>query len=381
MSVVSVLSGLATAAGKGYQGYGVDQELGVKNALAQQNAERQAERDRVLNLLTKRQIDRPQLGDPDYAKLSGEVKGAETAAETPALVSRAQALSPVAVSQHEGMRKVDVANPLPTPASGTVLPGADGKPPQLVVTGGNNAAHPLGSTIAVPDVNKAPTGGVGARGFGAGGIFGGASGLGSIKEMHAALPQLQKFEVGLLSEAPGSPSLRLFDTYRLNILRAANHASGGHGAIAAAVSNAAQTGAAEEMARINPQLAVYARNVAQWIVADLNLTRSASDERGRMDQIASSVLSLPLSDMPIGERIRYVHQIGEGRRARLEGLDKVVPAAESMLAGIAKQNGGSPKVAPAVPSSGGKRLTPEQYQRARQHYSDEEIRAQGYDIP
>jgi hypothetical protein len=44
---------------------------------------------------TQRQITKPQLGDPNFAKLSGEVKGAEIAAETPALVGRAQALAPI----------------------------------------------------------------------------------------------------------------------------------------------------------------------------------------------------------------------------------------------------------------------------------------------
>jgi hypothetical protein len=53
MGVFDIVSGLAKAAGQGYEGYGVDQQTKVRNALAQQNAARDAERDKVLNALTK----------------------------------------------------------------------------------------------------------------------------------------------------------------------------------------------------------------------------------------------------------------------------------------------------------------------------------------
>jgi hypothetical protein len=230
------------------------------------------------------------------------------------------------VKEHEAMRKIDVANPL-----------REDKVPLVAVPyqtdKGATAYHYIPKVAGgeAPAPASAQEGAGGARGFGTGGVFGAASGLGSIKEMHAAHPNLAKFEVGLLSEEPNSPTLKYFDNYRAGILNAAKHASGGYGSIGNAISGFINSGAAEEMARMNPALGEYMRNMAQWIVSDLNLTRNASDERGRMDQIASSVLALPLSSMPIANRVHYVHQVIQGRQARLSGLDRVVPAAESML--------------------------------------------------
>lgn len=189
-------------------------------------------------------------------------------------------------------------------------------------------------------IEQTSTGGGGARGFGPGGVFGAGSALGSIEEMHKALPNLEKYEFNLLGEADGSPGLKAFDVFRQKLLDAGRHASGGHGAISTAISSAMQTGAEEELARINPELAEYGRNVAQWIVNDLNLTRSATDERGRWDQVASSVLGgLPLSSMPFANRRHYVQQIVAARRARLGGLDEVVPAARAMVKQVAGHGG------------------------------------------
>lgn len=200
---------------------------------------------------------------------------------------------------------------------------------------------------ATPIGGGRQSGGLGVRGFGQGGPLGAASGLGSLKEMHTSKDYLQQFETGLLSEAPGSPTLKTFDTFRNNILQAGLHASGGgHGAIASAISTAMRTGAMEEMVRMNPQMARYARALAAWITSDLNLTRNASDERARWDQLASGVLGIPMSDMPVGDRIHYIHDVIASRNARLEGLDKAAPAVESMLENVARQ--GKPRQKPAV---------------------------------
>lgn len=66
MSVLSVLGGLATVAGKGFEGYGVDQQLKVKQALAQREAERQARQDKITGLLDEartRELNAPKPKD------------------------------------------------------------------------------------------------------------------------------------------------------------------------------------------------------------------------------------------------------------------------------------------------------------------------------
>jgi hypothetical protein len=351
MSVLSVLSGLATVAGKGLEGYDIQERTKVAQALAQQKAAEEAQRNAVLNRVSMAGID---------PSTQGAIEGARANARVPAAISQAQGLAPIKVKEavdtaagvapiqqgtHLTNRKADVANPLPVPPSFT--------PVVTTAPGGAQQVQPFDTkhgTMKPPVATaKAASGGIGARGFGAGGIFGGASGLGSIKEMDAANPRMKHFEAGLMSEAPGAPTLKMFDNYRMGILNAARHAGQNFGDIAGAISSFVSSGAAEEMARQNPQLGTYARELAQWIVADLNLTRNASDERGRMDQIASSALALPLSDMPFANRREYIHGIWEGRDGRLSGLHKVVPAAESMLEQLGHRPGMSaPTAAPTA---------------------------------
>lgn len=196
--------------------------------------------------------------------------------------------------------------------------------------------------------------GGGVRGFGQGGPFGGASALGSVKEMDTVRPRMEQFELSLLAAQPDDPGVKLFDVYRRNILDAANHASGNHGAIASAVSNATRTFAADEQVRQNPALARYVRDVSRWIVSDLNLSRNASDERGRMDVLASSVLGDPISNMEFGQRRQYIQDVIGTRRARMEGLRRAVPAMETMLDNVARQSGrprAATSSAPVGPSS------------------------------
>jgi hypothetical protein len=52
VSVLDVVRGLAQVGGAGFGGYAEDQQTKVRNTLAQQQAQRDAERDKVLNALT-----------------------------------------------------------------------------------------------------------------------------------------------------------------------------------------------------------------------------------------------------------------------------------------------------------------------------------------
>lgn len=336
--VLRVLGGLAKTGAAGYAGYSKDQQLNASRTLAALRELREGERDRVLNLLTQRQIARPQLGDKDYGKVSGEAKAAETAAETPALVARASALKPVrvaeAVEMHTGERRADVANPMPQVS--VQAPSEVGDPAIATTVTARPGQAPDVRTAEIPGSTKGGGGAGGnTRALGAGGIFGAGSALGSVEEMRTIRPRMEHFELGLLAAQPDDPGIKLFDVYRQNILDAANHASGGHGAIAQAVSNATRTFAADERVRQNPQLLRYAKDVARWIVSDLNLSRNASDERGRMDVIASSVLGDPVSDMDFGQRRQYIQDVISTRRSRMRGLERAAPAAERTLENIA----------------------------------------------
>lgn len=154
MGVLDVLSGLSTAAGRGYQGYGEDQQLGIKNAMATRKAADDAERNRALNLLTQRQVAKPQLGDENFAKLSADVAGQEASAKVPAAVSEASLKAPIAVKQatdtaaglapiaqatHRANRVADLETEPDKIVGGM---GPDGKPLYARV-GQTGPAHPI----------------------------------------------------------------------------------------------------------------------------------------------------------------------------------------------------------------------------------------------
>lgn len=147
MSVLSVLSGLATTAGKGFEGYALDRQTDVKNAMAQANAAREAERARMLNLLTQRDIATPRLGDPGYAAAQGAVAGAQASARIPAAVAQAKELAPIQTGVHATNRQTDVDNPLPVATTYTpvTLGGENGQPP--VVKPFNNRTGTVGAAV------------------------------------------------------------------------------------------------------------------------------------------------------------------------------------------------------------------------------------------
>jgi hypothetical protein len=83
MSVMSVLSGLATVAGKGYEGYGQDQQIKAANIIAQAKEARAAEQERITGLLAARTLRTPVEGDQAYTDAKGAEAGATAAATAP----------------------------------------------------------------------------------------------------------------------------------------------------------------------------------------------------------------------------------------------------------------------------------------------------------
>lgn len=202
----------------------------------------------------------------------------------------------------------------------SATPGIDpatGKPTVYTL---NTKTGKLASTgVGRPE----PAGGNSLRGLGQGGVFGAGSGIGAVNEMQAANPNLKAYEKGFLVDGPDTPSqLGALDRFRQ---RLANDLAT-HGTITAATASEAE----RELAATNPDLVVYGRNLKQWIVADLNLSRSATDKRGALDMEVSG-LSIPLSSMPASQRQAYVHQIWEARDARLSGLQTAANTAQVML--------------------------------------------------
>lgn len=158
MSVLGVLGKTAGVLGRGFEGYAADEQTQVKNALAAQNAQREAERNRVLNLMTMREVNTPRLGDTEYAAAKAQEEDAVANARVPAAIRQAEGLAPIQQATHLANREADVAHPEIHPAAISVQAGVNGQPAQGVVTGGTDPAHPLGSTIPLTTVGKTAPG-------------------------------------------------------------------------------------------------------------------------------------------------------------------------------------------------------------------------------
>lgn len=155
MTFAPKLAQILGAVGGGFTGLAMDRQQQAARAVQSAREAREAERDRALNAHTAALTHRIQnpLPEPvDYtpAKFSvgGKAMQGFTTKEGKFFDANRQPISGDVVPYEEPR-----SDGIP---SGTVLPGADGKPPQLVVTrpGGGMS---LGQTIAVPDVTKDPT--------------------------------------------------------------------------------------------------------------------------------------------------------------------------------------------------------------------------------
>lgn len=184
-----MLSGLANALGLGFQGYGQDQ-----TSILQRQRQKTADDQSAQRLAMDRDVHGVQMantqseiasrdaaatrdaryastiGSPEFQStyrraLSGDQDAAASVAQSIAGHPNASALlAPLTkpaprdpVKDYAANRDYAVAHPLPTkPESPTIqiLPGADGKPAQGVITHGGE----LGKTIAIPDVDKSKTG-------------------------------------------------------------------------------------------------------------------------------------------------------------------------------------------------------------------------------
>lgn len=365
MSVLDVLRQGASIAGAGYKGYAEDQDTNVREALASAKAQQEAERNRVLNLLTQKEIARQNPGDagfPQYkAAEIATTAPATTAANVADITATAQPKANAALTEFNTLEpakrtaavatqgallpgevskagQVAAATAANTPATNVITSGTNDEGKNVIVTG-KNKGNP---DLKVTGIGKPETGGLGGltRGLGPGGVIGAGSGLASIEEMDKANPNMKKFEQGLLGNVPTS-QLGALDRFRSKLAEDIRT----HGMISAATATEAE----RELALTNPALATYGRNLKQWVIGDLNTSRGATDERQRLD-MAVSGLAIPLSSMSPADRATYLNQTWEGRDARLAGLKRGGAAASAILDRVAGQAGGGRG---ATPGGGG----------------------------
>lgn len=181
------------------------------------------------------------------------------------------------------------------------------------------------------------------RGFGQGGPFGAASGLGSVNEMEVTIPAMEEIEqrMGPGGQIPNTG----WDQFRRMLIE-------GGKANAGFLDRATAAAAVANLATVNPELADYGALVANWVVADLNLTRGSTDERGRQDIISSSVLLMPTGNMSREAWQRHIGILARNRRARFEGLARARPGVEAMLENLGRMgNRGATPPAPPAPAS------------------------------
>ncbi len=403
-NVLRVLGHAAGVAGAGYQGYGVDKQLAVKDLLAQNEAKRQADNDAVANALRdsqrlendaraksllnpKRAVRFAPNGDAFVEAGQRIIKnpdGSFSVRDDDAPTVAAAPKAPIAPPAFKEFG-ADLAKPQgatdalsiggPAPQAPAQAPAP--KPPSSVASLVRPQApavvpdKPL--NFAKPPVERAktyanytdPKGGVhlatgeeakqngwiqqrsdggGTRGFGQGGVFGAGSGIGSVNEMKAANPNLKTYEKQFIGNLP-TASLTAVDRFRQRLADDIK--------VNGFISAAKATEAERELAAYNPDLVVYGRNLAQWVISDLNLSRGSTDERQRLDFHVSG-LSTPLSSMPPAQREVFLTQMWEARDGRLDGLSRAAAAATKMLGKISGEAGATDGGGKTATSSAGK---------------------------
>lgn len=138
MSVLDIVGGLAKTAGGALEGYGVDQQTKVRNALAQQQAARDAERDKVLNALGRAQTSKMQAPSaPTLITGKGGVRVPDAPGVEVDVPPVPERLTTGVGPDGKPMRVVDAPGVrVPEPAKPnlsfqTVVPG-EGQPPVIV---------------------------------------------------------------------------------------------------------------------------------------------------------------------------------------------------------------------------------------------------------
>lgn len=224
------------------------------------------------------------------------------------------------------------------PVEPTIVQGVDstGKPIAYRIPRGGGDATPVGGFQGKPTSTAQS-----ARGLAA--MLTAGSGLGSIREMAPILDEMKQTEALIDS---GKVSLNGWDSFRQGLIE---HAQGHKGFVDQGIT----TALLGNLAKTNPELVNYATNKIAFIMADLNLSKGGSDERGRLANLADG-LSLPVSSMDPAARHKLIASMQNRRDARYQGL---LQAADAVEVGLQRASG------KGTPSSAGRSAPPTQQQK------------------
>lgn len=306
MGVLDVLARTAGVAGAGLQGYGEDQQLKIKEALAQAKEQREAQSAAILDLLHKREAGTLRLGDPGYADAQGSVAGAEANARVPAAVTEAQLLAPIHtgeaiataqgvspihtqeavntargvapihIGEHETERQFDVTHP---ETSYTFLPGANDETGNPTILAGNSRTGQLTPT---GQHGKAPV----TRIESATNTAAKARLKAAISEMNNANTGMEDFESKLKSG-----QINISGVSQL-LGRAANAFTHDD-----PLSQTIQATTLTTLNHTNPDLARYIRRALSFAEAESMISQRPSDFRTKMAAFLSAASSGASPDM------------------------------------------------------------------------------------
>lgn len=319
MSVLSVLSGLATAAGKGYEGYAEDEATKVKQALAEAAAKRQTDNDAVLNHIRLAGI------DPDtQGRIAAAREGAVAPIRTKQRVDEAVALKPIEISKAVEINQHPAKHFAPVV---TTKPDGSQEVSTLETTTGALAG--TGATPGLKATGAKPT---------------------ESQEKSYLFYNLMDKALPRMTEALGTGNVR-------------KAAISAYMASPGLVSDLANLG-------LNETEQSYIRNLRDFAAGVLRKESGAAVTHDELRQ------TFQRYGVGFGDAPEIDAEKAQAAKEYLDSMRTLAGPAVDYYAGRAARSATS-----TAPASVGTKLTAEQYRRVRQHYTDDEIRAQGYVIP
>lgn len=401
MSVLSVLGrtlgGAAKVAGAGLEGYGLDQRDRAKRAsddalrvLAEQKAAQDAESSNVLNTFRRKQTE--MLGQSKGPKIVGHLidrdgnaynqyddgnlvkatiqdapapKGltAPTVAQAPTVSTPAPALGgPAQAPTAPPARAVAAPKPV-TPAAPRFGP----RPPATPTPALHEVTLPDGSKVLRPasaDLVTSPPR------------------IAEVKPL--AAPMAAK--VGQFGEMlkKADDLFRISQGMDVSVGASATRDLAEHGVHIPFIGTIpGSKGLGSAMLGHSPEYAQYQAALSPFILAAAHALSGARINQDQVEQIRKSIEVAPgdftnknVRDQKAKNLIDLINSIGGALPAEAitdqEGQMNAEALTRLTTAGYQRR---------VAPSKTGKTLTPAQYAKVRQHYSDAELRAQGYSIP
>lgn len=187
----------------------------------------------------------------------------------------------------------------------------------------------------VPGVNvPLPGSSAGGGGFGAGGIPGAGRAVSAINSLGIAHQNMKAYEQDVLA---GRATFDGVDQFKARLA--------GHFDKNGVVDDVIFSAALADMGKNNPALATYMQNEYLWALEDATLSNRPSDFRTKLDTFVSAMKANPTPGT--------MKSIWDGREARLNGYQTILPALQKRLDVIAGQGGTAPAPKPKAKQSAG----------------------------